>query len=61
MDVEEAYVCGIATEYCVRNTAEDLLKVGLKVNLVKNTLAYVEQAGHDGALKTMQAEGIKLI
>ena len=61
MDVEEAYVCGIATEYCVRNTAEDLLKAGVKVNLVKNTLAYVEQAGHDGALKTMQAEGIKLI
>lgn len=61
MDVNEVYICGIATEYCVKNTAEDLLKAGLKINLVKNALAYVDKTGHDESLRVMQEEGIKLI
>lgn len=61
MDIDEVFVCGIATEYCVRNTAEDLLKAGFKVNIVKNALAWVDEHGHEEALHAMQGEGIKLI
>ncbi len=61
MDCEEVYVCGIATEFCVKNTAEDLLKAGFKVNLVKEALAWVDKNGHDKALKEMEAEGIRII
>ncbi len=61
LDTEEVYVCGIATEYCVRNTCEDLLKAGFKVNLLKDCIAYVEHEGHLKALKEMSANGIALV
>ena len=58
LDTTDVYVCGIATEYCVRNTCEDLLKAGHKVHLLKDCLAYVDHAGHLKALEEMSAEGI---
>ena len=61
LDVAEVIVCGIATEYCVRNTCEDLLKAGFKVLLKVDALAYVDAEGHRQALAQMQDEGIELI
>ena len=58
LDTTDVYVCGIATEYCVRNTCEDLLKAGFKVHLLKDCLAYVEFEGHLKSLKEMAEEGI---
>lgn len=58
LDTTDVYVCGIATEYCVRNTCEDLLKAGFKVHLLKKCIAYVDHAGHLKALEEMEAEGI---
>lgn len=58
LDTTDVYVCGIATEYCVRNTCEDLLKAGFKVHLLKDCLAYVELEGHLKSLKEMAEEGI---
>ena len=61
LDVAEVIVCGIATEYCVKNTCEDLLKAGFKVLLKVDALAYVDAEGHRQALAQMQDEGIELI
>ena len=61
MEIDHVVVCGIATEFCVRNTAEDLLKAGFKVSILKDCIAYVEAQGHKEALEAMQAEGIRLI
>lgn len=61
MDIKTVYVCGIATEYCVRSTCEDLLKSGFKVQLLKDCLAYVNEEGHRKALEEMAAEGIELV
>ena len=60
LDTSEVYVCGIATEYCVRNTCEDLLKAGFKVRLLKDCIAYVDHDGHLKALEEMAAEGISI-
>ena len=60
LDTTDVYVCGIATEYCVRNTCEDLLKAGFKVHLLTECLAYVDHDGHIKALEEMKAEGIIL-
>jgi nicotinamidase-related amidase len=60
LDTTDVYVCGIATEYCVRNTCEDILKAGYKVHLLKDCLAYVDHEGHLKALEEMQAEGISI-
>ena len=60
LDTTDVYVCGIATEYCVRNTCEDLLKAGFKVRLLKDCLAYVDYQGHLQALDEMAAKGISI-
>ena len=60
LDISDVYVCDIATEYCVRNTCEDLLKAGFKVHLLKDCLAYVDLEGHQKALQEMAAEGISV-
>ena len=60
LDATDVYVCGIATEYCVRNTCEDLLKAGFRVHLLKNCIAYVEHEGHLKALDEMASEGISI-
>lgn len=60
LDTRDVYVCGIATEYCVRNTCEDLLKAGFRVHLIKDALAWVDAEGHMAALTAMSAEGICL-
>lgn len=60
LDISDVYVCGIATEYCVRNTCEDILKAGFKVHLLKDCIAWVDAEGHAKALKEMSAEGISV-
>ena len=61
LDIKNVLVCGIATEYCVRNTAEDLARDGFEVYVIKDALAWVDAAGHVEALKAMDEEGIHLI
>lgn len=61
LEVKDVYVVGIATEYCVRNTAEDLQKAGFGVHLIKDCLAYVDAQGHEDALKAMEEEGIDIL
>ena len=60
LDTTDVYVCGIATEYCVRNTCEDLMKAGFKVHLLKDCIAYVDHDGHLKALEEMALEGIDI-
>ena len=59
LDTTDVYVCGIATEFCVRNTCEDLAKDGFKLNLLKYCICYVNQLVHEKALEEMAAKGIK--
>ncbi len=58
LDTTDVYVCGIATEYCVRNTCEDLKKAGYKVHLLSDCLGYVDENGHRQALQEMSNNGI---
>ena len=58
MDTTDVYVCGIATEFCVRNTCEDLLKAGFRVHILKDCIAYVDHEGHLKALEEMASQGI---
>lgn len=60
MDIKNVFVCGIATEYCVKNTCLDLLKAGFTIWLLQEGLAYVSYEGHVQALKEMAEEGIRL-
>ena len=41
-DVDELYVCGLATDYCVRASAIDACKEGFEVTVVKDAVRGVE-------------------
>ena len=61
LEMDQVIICGIATEYCVRNTAEDLLKDGFRVSVLQDCIAYVDARGHEDALAAMKAEGIAIV
>ena len=59
LDADVVYVCGIATEFCVKNTVEDLFKAGFPVCVLEKALSYVDYQGHLKAVEEMKAEGIR--
>lgn len=61
LDIKGIILIGIATEYCVRNTAEDLIKAGYKVFIKEDCLAWVDPEGHRKAISEMKSEGIIFI
>lgn len=58
--IEEVYVAGLTTEYCVQATALDAFQFGFRVFVVTDAIAAVEQAvgDHEKALQKMQQAGI---
>ncbi len=60
--IDTVYVSGLTTEYCVKATALDALRSGLKVYAITDAIAAVEAQIGDGerALKEMQEAGIAL-
>ena len=53
LDVQEVCVCGIATEFCVRNTFSDLKNAGFNVRLLIDCLAWVAREGHEKTLEEL--------
>ena len=60
LGTEVVYLAGIATEYCVRNTAEDLLKAGFKVTILQDCLGWVDDEGHKKTLPELVGEGVRI-
>ena len=61
LDINDVYVCGIATEYCVKETCSDLLSAGYEVYLLTDALAYVDENDHEKAIAEMDGMGIKML
>jgi nicotinamidase/pyrazinamidase len=63
LGVEEVWVGGLATDYCVKNTVLDALKEGFDVVAVKDAMRPVELSSGDGkrALEEMQRAGANII
>lgn len=61
--VDEVYITGIATEYCVMSTAIDAVQSGFKVNVITDAIAAVNQKEDDeeNALQKMQGYNIRLV
>ena len=55
-------ICGLATDYCVRATALDAVRLGFETTLLVDAVAAVEVAPGDGqrALDEMGAAGVRL-
>jgi nicotinamidase/pyrazinamidase len=55
-------VCGLATDYCVKATALDGMRLGFEVELLSDAVAAVDLQAGDGerALAEMQEAGVRL-
>jgi len=60
-DVTEVDVVGIATDYCVLQTALDAHKLGYKVTVIPELTAAVAEETRVSALETMRQNGIALL
>lgn len=62
LDVEEVWVGGLATDYCVKNTVLDALKEGFRVKALKHAMRAVELEPGDAerALAEMQKAGAEI-
>ncbi len=61
--VDEVYIGGLTTEYCVKSTAIDSINKGFKTYVVKDAIEGVKQnpGDVDSALDEMKGAGIELI
>ena len=61
--VEEVWVGGLATDYCVKNTVLDALKNGFEVKAIENAMRAVEVNPGDGerALQQMREAGADVV
>lgn len=61
--IEEVWVGGLATDYCVKNTVLDALKNGFSVNAVKNAMRPVDVSPGDGdrAIEEMREAGADIV
>lgn len=57
--IEKLYVCGLATDYCVKACVLDALKLGYTVTVITDAIAAVNLKPNDGAdaLQEMQDAG----
>jgi len=63
LGVEEVWVGGLATDYCVKQTILDALKEGFKVKALENAMRAVEVNPGDGerAIEEMRAAGAEVV
>jgi len=63
LGVEEVWIGGLATDYCVKNTVLDALKEGFRVKALKDTMRAVDVNPGDGerAIEEMRAAGAEIV
>lgn len=61
--IDHIYLCGIATEYCVKATAMDAIHSGFKVTLITDAISAVELKDGDTqrAIDFLQSSGVILM
>ena len=62
-NVDEVYVCGLATDYCVKFTAVDAADLGYKTYLINDASRGVNINPNDveNAIEDMKKKGIKIV
>ena len=63
MGVDEIYVCGLATDYCVRATALDATRRGIRVRVLGDVVKGVDlkPGDSDAAIQEMRAAGVPFV
>ena len=56
----DVIVCGIASEYCVRESVLDLLEAGRHVTVLADALGWVDRKKHEENLEDLENRGAVL-
>src|SRR2546422_708771 len=61
LDVDELFICGLATDYCVRATTLDGLRRGLAIRVLRDSIRGVDLKSGDSdmAIKEMRVHGAR--
>lgn len=59
--VDELYISGLATEYCVKETALDAVKNGFDVYLIEEAVAGINEDDVKTALEEMKEAGVNIV
>jgi nicotinamidase/pyrazinamidase len=59
--VKRVYVCGVATEYCVKATALDAVRHGFEVYLLRDAVKGIKPEDEEKALLEMERAGVKIL
>lgn len=63
LGIEEVWIGGLATDYCVKNTVLDALKEGFQAKALEDAMRAVEVNPGDGekAIEEMRAAGAEIV
>ena len=59
--VRRVYVCGVATEYCVKATALDAVRHGFETYLLSDAVKGIRPGDEGKALREMERAGVKVL
>ncbi len=59
--VKRVYICGVATEYCVKATALDAIKHGFEVYLLKDAIKGIKPEDEEKVLKELEERGARIL
>ncbi|MBN3039957.1 MAG: nicotinamidase [Candidatus Omnitrophica bacterium] len=61
ISIDELFIGGLATDYCIKHSTLDALKKGIKVKLLIDAIKGVEELDSEAAIREMLAAGAKEI
>ena len=59
--VKRVYICGVATEYCVRATALDAVKHGFETYLLRDAVKGIRPEDEERVLKELEQAGVRIL
>ncbi len=61
--IDSVFVCGLATEYCVKNTVLDAIKLGFKTHILADAIKGIDANPGDSekAIEEMKSEGAEIV
>ncbi|NJE42769.1 nicotinamidase [Thermococcus sp. GR6] len=59
--VKRVYVCGVATEYCVKATALDAVRHGFETYLLRDAVRGINPEDEGNALRELEQAGVKVL
>ncbi len=60
-EIDTLYICGVATEYCINDTVNQLNNANFDIVIIEKALSYVDYQEHKKRIQSFIDKGIKLL